>query len=177
MSRAEVPLPSEMTEAQRRVYEEVVQGSRARAPRPFAGWLKSPELARRAFSFGEFVRAETSLPPRLVQLAAVVVAGRARAKYLWATRSADALKAGLGAAAVEAIGEGREPYLVAADEMAVYGLARSLQAGGVVPEAVYRAAVGEVGERGVAELVAVVAYYTLVAMTLNAFDIGPPGST
>jgi 4-carboxymuconolactone decarboxylase len=39
---------------------------------------------------------------------------------------------------------------------------------------VHAAAVRELGEAGVVELVGVLGYYTLVSMTLNAFEIGLP---
>ena len=45
-----------------------------------------------------------------------------------------------------------------------------------VSDDVHAAVVREFGERGVVELVGLLGYYTLVAMTLNAFEIGlPPG--
>jgi len=43
-----------------------------------------------------------------------------------------------------------------------------------VPDQLYRATVDTLGERAVVELVGVVGYYTLIAMTLNAFDIAAP---
>ena len=44
----------------------------------------------------------------------------------------------------------------------------------LVSHEIHNAVVREFGERGVVELVGVLGYYTLVAMTLNAFEIGVP---
>ena len=43
-----------------------------------------------------------------------------------------------------------------------------------MPDESYRAAVETLGEQATVELVGVLGYYTLVAMTLNAFEIDPP---
>jgi hypothetical protein len=46
-----------------------------------------------------------------------------------------------------------------------------------VPDAQYAAAVSTLGERAVVELVGILGYYTLIAMTLNVFEIDAPEST
>ncbi len=43
-----------------------------------------------------------------------------------------------------------------------------------VPDAVYRDAVAALGERQVVELIGVLGYYALVAMTLAGFELGLP---
>jgi 4-carboxymuconolactone decarboxylase len=43
-----------------------------------------------------------------------------------------------------------------------------------IPDALYARAVAEFEERGVVELVAVLGYYGLVALTANAFELGIP---
>lgn len=174
MSRLDLPERPQMTEDQRRVYDDIVQPPRARAPRPFTAWLHSPALARRAFDFGEFVRFQTSLPPRLAQLASLVVARHWSASYLWHTRKQEALKVGLDPVLIDAIGANHPPRFVQADEQAVYEFSVGLQQARHVSDGVYQAAVAVLGPPGVVELVAVLGYYTLVAMTLNSFEIGLP---
>lgn len=166
-----------MTDAQRRVHDESLQapgGAQGRAPRPFTAWLRSPELARRAFSLGEFVRHDTTLAPRLVQIAALVVARHWSAQYLWHTRKQDALGLGLPATAIEAIAKRQVPDFADAAERAVHAFSAALQSQHEVSDAIYRDAVATLGEQGVAELVGVLGYYTLVAMTLTSFELGLP---
>ena len=174
MARIEFPDPKKMTEAQRRVYDDVVRAPRTRAPQPFTAWLHAPELARRAFDLGEFVRFGTTLPPALVQLAALVVAKHWSAPYLWKTRKQDALKAGLDGTVIDDIARGAPPRFARAEERAVYEFSVALQSDRAVGSGVYKAAVAAVGEPGVVELVAALGYYTLVAMTLVSFEIGLP---
>ena len=45
-----------------------------------------------------------------------------------------------------------------------------------VPDPIYRAAVAALGEQATVELIGVLGYYTLVAMTLNTFEIEPPAN-
>ena len=47
---------------------------------------------------------------------------------------------------------------------------------GRVPAPLYRQGVAALGERGMVELVGILGYYCLVALTLNAFELGLPGS-
>ncbi|HEX9462292.1 MAG TPA: carboxymuconolactone decarboxylase family protein [Alphaproteobacteria bacterium] len=177
MARLDPLTPAEMTDTQRRVHDESLQapgGARDRAPRPFTAWLRSPELARRAFGLGEFVRRDTTLAPRLVQIAALTVARHWSAQYLWHTRKQDALKLGLAAAAIDAIANRQTPALADPAERAVHAFSTALQNNHQVPDAIYRQAVAALGEAGVAELVGVIGYYTLVAMTLTSFELGLP---
>ena len=160
-----------MTAAQRAAYDETVAGRRGTAPAPFLAWLRSPELASRAQRLGEFVRYETSLPPRLSELAILVVARHWSSPYEWAVHRPEALKAGLSPDVIDDIDRGRPPRVEGADERAVLDFTVSLTETKRVPDEVYRAAVEALGEQGVVELVGILGYYSLISMTLNAFEI------
>ncbi len=56
----------------------------------------------------------------------------------------------------------------------VYEVSSALLATRRVPEALYRRSVAVLGERGMVELVGILGYYGLVALTLNAFELGLP---
>jgi 4-carboxymuconolactone decarboxylase len=177
MARLEPLALADMTAAQREVHDESLPAlgvAPPRPPRPFTAWLRSPELARRAFRLGEFVRRETSLPARLVQIAALVVARHWSAQYLWQTRKAEALRLGLSAAVVDAIAERRIPDFADHAARAVHAFSMRVVNEHTVPDAVYADAVSVLGEPGVVELVGVLGYYTFVAMTLTTFDLGLP---
>jgi 4-carboxymuconolactone decarboxylase len=171
MSRIALPTPDTMTPAQRQAYDAIVVGRRGRAPAPFLAWLHSPELASRAQKLGEFVRYETTMGPRLSELAILVVARWWSSEYEWAIHKTEALKAGLSARVIEDIDHQRSPAFERPDEQAVFDFAMSLCRTRWVPDPIYRGAVAAIGEQGVVELVGVLGYYTLISMTLNAFDI------
>lgn len=168
------PLDSaRLSEAQRRVVDEVRAGRRGTVPANVVAWLPSPELARRAAALGEYVRYDTSLGPRLSELAILVVARHWSCAYEWAVHAGEAAAAGVAADVIGAIAERAVPRLDDR-EAAAYDFARLLVAGGHVPDAAYERAVEMLGEAGVADLIGVVGYYTLVAFTLNAREVPAP---
>jgi len=167
-----------MGPAQRRVHDEIAAGPRGGVAGPLAVWLHSPDLADRAQKLGEFARFNSSLPPRLSELAILVTARHWRAQYEWFAHEPFALKAGLGPEVIAAIRERRRPIFFARDEEAVYDLAISLHENHAVGADTYRAAVERLGETMVVDLVGVLGYYVLVAMTLNTFEVAvPDGAT
>jgi 4-carboxymuconolactone decarboxylase len=170
--------PDEMSDAQRRVAEAAASGKRGRAPAPLRAWLHSPIMGDRAQSLGEFLRYDTSLGPYLSELAILVTARVWTSHYEWYAHKREGLKAGIDPAIVTAIAERRPPELPDAKAQAVYDYAIALHRDHVVAAPVHAAAVAALGEAGTVELVGLLGYYTLVAMTLNAFEIGlPEGET
>lgn len=174
MPRLNFPSPDEMTGGQRFVYDATIAGRRGRAPANVMVWLRSPELASRAQFLGEFVRYETTLPPRLSELAILIVARHWTSQYEWAVHTAEAARAGLPAHVIDAIGARVAPQLDSRDERAVFDFSSALLATHAVPDDIYQAAVGALGERAVVELVGLLGYYALVAMTLIAFAVDAP---
>jgi 4-carboxymuconolactone decarboxylase len=85
-----------------------------------------------------------------------------------------AADAGLDAAIIAAIREGAVPDFDDAKEALVYRFACALQQNGQVPRDIYDDAVRQFGVAGVVELTALIGYYTMVSMTLNAHEIPLP---
>lgn len=163
-----------MDAEQRRVHDLIAKGPRGGVRGPLRIWLKSPVLAERLQHLGELCRYRTSLPPRLSELAILVTARAWRSGYEWAAHAPIAIEAGLDAAAVEAIRTGARPALTRADEVVTHAFAQELHERQRVSDATYASAVEVLGEAAVIELVAVLGYYTTVAMTLNAFEVDLP---
>jgi len=163
-----------MTPEQRSVYDEAASGRRGHAPAPMIAWLQNPELARRAQKLGELVRYETSLPPRLSELAILTVARHWTAHFEWQAHKKEALKAGISPEIIASIASGGTPELESAEQRIVYRIATTLLVTRAVPEALYQEGVRLLHERGMVDLIGVLGYYSLVAMTLNTFEIGLP---
>lgn len=170
------PDPAAITGEQQRVIDEVRAGRRGTAPANVLAWLPSPELARRAAALGAFVRYETSLGPRLSELAILVVARHWSCAYEWAVHAGEAAAAGVPEGVIAALSRG-ETLALPEPDATVQAFARELVATGRVGDAVYARAMAALGEPGVVDLIGVVGYYTLVAFTLNAREVpAPPGS-
>jgi 4-carboxymuconolactone decarboxylase len=162
---------------QRRVHDAILSGPRGIVEGPLRVWLLSPDLADKAQALGAFCRYGTRLPPRLSELAILVTGAHWRAGFEWAVHAPIALKAGVSPAAAEAIRTGAAPSFAEAADGAVYRFARELTETRFVSDATYAQAVAALGVEGVVELVGILGYYTLISMTINAFNVPlPPGA-
>ena len=170
------PIPlDEMNPEQKRINDEIA-GSRGGGPAkgPFALWLRTPELADKANLFGSYLRQQTSVPQRLVELAVLVVARTYTAQYEWFAHAAHANKVGLDAALVEAIRTGREPVIEKEDEQIVHAVATALSVDRRLDNATYARAVEVLGEQTLLDLVTIIGFYTMVAVVLVSFDVDIP---
>ena len=173
MSRFTPPDVAALSPEQRAVYEATRAGRRGTVPANGLAWLPSPELAGRAAHLGEFVRYGTSLPPAQSELAILVVARHWSCQYEWAIHAVEAAKAGVADAVIAAIAGQRRPALDGTDAV-VFDVAGAVVATGAVPAATFAAGEAALGQQGRVELVGLVGYYTMVAMTLNAFAVPAP---
>ena len=165
---------NEMSPEQRRIYDAVVSGPRGQMIGPLRAAIHSPELAALWSQLGEFLRFRTCLPPRLNELAIVVTGRRWTSQVEWWVHARACVKAGIAQVVVDEIGALRTPVFDDAADLEVYEFARILQETGRVPPEVYRAVEGRWGTQGVVELCAVIGYYTMVSMTLNAHQLPLP---
>ena len=172
-----IPLPAsreELDAAQREVWDKVVAGPRGTIIGPLRAAIHNPELAARWSAMGEALRFNTSLPKRLSELAICITGRRWSSQVEWWVHARVAAECGIAPAILDAIREARPPSFADAQEALVYDFTRALQHDGQVPDATYHAAVEAFGVKGVVELTALVGYYTMVSMTLNAHGVPLP---
>jgi 4-carboxymuconolactone decarboxylase len=174
MPRISLPTPETMTPEQRRVHDAIVSGPRGRIVGPLRAALHSPELAERWSALGAFLRYRTQLTPRQSELAILVTGRACRAPFEWYAHRAEAEKAGIEAEVIEALLAQRTPPALGEDDAAIVQFAVELNRHRSVSDATYARALARFGERKVVELTALVGYYTMVAMTLNAHEIPLP---
>ncbi len=168
-------LPEDPTPEQAEVIAEVVQGKRGKVPGPMVGWLPNPELARRAQRLGELLRFDTSLEPVLSELAILICGRHWTSHYEWTAHKRIALEAGLDPQTIADIAARKPaPFLRNAREEAVHAVASTLLAKTKIDDALYARGVAVLTERGMVDLVGILGYYSLVALTLNAFELGLP---
>jgi 4-carboxymuconolactone decarboxylase len=174
MSRLPDLNPEKFSPEQKKVHDAVVSGPRGKVVGPIKVWLKNPGLAEHAQALGAYARFNSSLPPRLSELAIIITGAFWKANYEWFAHAPLAIKAGIGPAAVEAIRAGGMPKLTKPDEQAVHDFARELLTTRRVSSATFERAKKELGESGVIDLVGIIGYYGLVSVTLNAFELPLP---
>ena len=164
--------------AQRRVHDALLSGPRKSVRGPFPAWLQSPGLADPAQRLGAFLRFESELPPKLRELAILVTARAATAQLEWFLHRPHAENAGLASSIIDAIATRTPPRFEDADEKLTYELATALTRTATLDDALYARGRARFGDRGLVEFVVLIGYYTMVAMTLNAFAMElPDGAT
>jgi 4-carboxymuconolactone decarboxylase len=186
------PLPPErMDAAQRAAYQRIVAsreeppahaeiygGLRPRAGArlggPFEPWLRSPALAEQLVALGGTLRFGTALPPRLTELAILVVGRAFTAQFEFWAHERFARSAGVPEPVIAAIKARKRPAFESAADEAVYDLASELLAEHRVSDATYARARGQLGERAIVELTALLGFYSLVSLTLNTFEVPLP---
>jgi 4-carboxymuconolactone decarboxylase len=174
MSRYREIAATEMNPAQKRVHDQIVAGKRGRFGGPFQLLIRAPEICGLASQLGEQLRWGTSLPDRLSELAIITTARFWRAQYEWYAHAPLAEKAGVPRAAIEAIRTGGTPLFTAKDEALIYRLCSEIFRTQRLSDDSFNAAVGALGEQGLVEVIAIIGYYTLIANTLNVFQVPLP---
>lgn len=144
---------------------------------PFNAFVRAPDVGRHLAPLGAVLRFGTSVDRRLAEVAIITVAARWKAEFEWHAHARAAREQGVPGAVIEAIAAGEDPPFEAADERAVYAVARQLTATGQLTQDAFDAARRLLGDAGVVELVSVCGYYSLVSFILNALDVPlPPGA-
>jgi 4-carboxymuconolactone decarboxylase len=166
----------QMTEEQKKAYDGIVSGPRGGARGPFNVLLRSPQLADTVQRVGAHLRFNSSLPPRLNELAIIVNARFWGSKYEWYAHRQLAEKAGLAPSIANDLAKNQRPAGMKEDEALVYDFCTTLHREHFVSDALFERAKAAFGEQGVVDLVGVSGYYTLVSMVLNVAEVPlPPG--
>jgi 4-carboxymuconolactone decarboxylase len=142
---------------------------------PYRAYIQSPELAPRLSALSDYLRWNSSLPPRLSELAILITARQWTAQYEWAVHYPLAVKGGVDPKVLGDIAAGKRPEAMKDDEAALYDLATALYRDKKVSDPVYKAARDSFGERGVVDIIGILGYYDLVSMTLITMQADPPG--
>jgi 4-carboxymuconolactone decarboxylase len=170
---AEIPA-EDLSAAQRRA-AEAVAGGRGFLPTPYKVWLHSAELAGRMEALGTFLNTACSLSPREIEIAVLVIARHWHGEMVFAGHARTAEALGIPAEAIASIAAGEDAAFADPREQAVYAIARSAEAHEAAPDAVFDGAVRALGRDGLAELLALLGYFSAVAiaMKLHRVPAGP----
>lgn len=166
--------PEQMTPEQKNVADAIMSGPRKRLAGPFNAWLRSPVIADRLQKVGEYLRFNSSLPPRLNEFAILITARAWNAQYEWYAHHILAMKAGLDPKVAEELAEGKRPSTMQPDEAIIYDFSTQLRRNKQVDDATYKAMLEKFGEQGIVDLIAVNGYYDTVSMTLNVAQVPVP---
>jgi len=171
--------PDELSPAQKTWADMIVappRNAKFGSP-PYRAYIRNPELAPRLSALSDYLRWNSSLPPRLSEFAILLTARQWTAQYEWFAHYPLALKAGLDAKILGDVSAGRRPDNMRDDEAALYDFVTALYRDKKVTDPVYKAAVEKFGERGVMDIIGIIGYYDLVSMTLITMQAGAPNDS
>jgi 4-carboxymuconolactone decarboxylase len=144
---------------------------------PYRAYIRNPDLAPRLTAITDYLRWNTSLPPRLSEMAILITARQWTAQYEWFAHYPLAIKGGLDPKILSAIAQGKRPDTMKDDEAALYDLAMALYRDKKVSDPVYKAALEKFGERGIMDIIGIMGYYDITSMTLITMQAGPPNDS
>ena len=171
MSRIPALTREELEPDARQTYDEIF-AARGSMAGPFGVWMHSPEFTRRATQLGEFLRYNTSLPAKLSELVILITARCQHSAVEWNIHEPLARKAGLSGEIIAALQADEIPNFSEPEEKAIYDYCTQLHQTHFVNDATFQQMVELIGNKSAVEVTGLCGYYTLVAMTLNAFRIG-----
>jgi 4-carboxymuconolactone decarboxylase len=175
-----IPLVTEtsMTAAQRQVYDAMMSGPRRSPPvGPLAAAMHRPDLAEKWSDLGLVLRFNSSFEPRLREFVILLTGRHWDCQFEWFSHEAEARKAGLSEQSIETLRQGGSTF-EAADEQAIHNYATELLHDHHASDPTYQRILAAYGVPGIVELTALIGYYAMVALTLNAHEIGvPDGAT
>ncbi|MFI5614363.1 carboxymuconolactone decarboxylase family protein [Amycolatopsis sp. NPDC051903] len=185
MSRIPRHLPAELDDDQRRLYEAITRGPRAKNPfgvadadgaltGPFNAMLLHPPLGDPLQRLGAAIRHAGALSDREREMAILLVAASLHSGFEQFAHEHVGRQLGVTEAEVSALRAQREPELTDAREFAVVRTTRRLLDHATLTDEEYAEAVGALGASLLFELSTLVGYYRLIALQLNVFGVDRP---
>ena len=164
---------NELTPEQAKVFKDLVAG-RGRLLTPYRIWIHSPRLAAALETIGTFLNKKSSLTEREVELTICIISNHWKGEYVWTVHMRTCVKLGIPQSVFDAIRAGQDPVLENERERAVYDLTKIAMAPGAGPDEVFARAERLLGRNGIAEVLALLGYYSSVAMGVKVHRVPVP---
>lgn len=165
-----------MSNAQKEVVELITSGPHQQVMGPYPAWLQSPELAKRTRSLSEYLRFNSTPSKRLAEIAILITGRHWKAEFEFYAHAELARKAGVEEPIIQALAAGKRPDFANSDDEVVYDLCTEMLNTRRISDPTYKRALDAFGMQTLVDLVAIMGYYCMVSITLNAFEAPlPPG--
>jgi len=178
--------PAELTPEQKALYDDMRKGVASnfntfKAVRedgalmgPWNPWLHEPVIGKAIWDLTLAMTAGATLKDEVRQIAILAVGARFGSAYEIYAHIAVAEYEGMKPERLATLVADLKPGDLDPEESVAFDVAYALARGGVLPEPLYRLAVDTFGQHGANELFYLVGLYSLVSVTLNAFDVPVP---
>ena len=175
MARTPTVARENIPEDQRSTFDAIVQ-ERGSVPTtgPGSVMLNAPEVAKRALDLALFLRTNTSLAPRIRELAMCVAARENDCQFIWNAHAPHARREGIRDEVMDALRDRKDLPNLAADESAVVDFGREFFRTKRVSQATFDAAKAQFGVQGLTKLSTLLGCYAMLAFNVNAFGVELP---
>ena len=166
--------PDQYTPEQKEAAEQFLAARKVPVFGPFEPLMHSPQVMSQARAMGDYLRYNSAIGNTLSELVILITAREWTQDYEWYVHYPIALKAGIKPEIASAIADGRRPVGMSEDEEIVYDYSIELHRNKRVSDRSFERAEKRFGTKGVVDLAGINAYYTLLAMQMNAAQYQAP---
>jgi 4-carboxymuconolactone decarboxylase len=161
------------TAEQKTVIEALIKG-RGRLLTPYKIWIHSPKTAEAMERLGTYLNKAGSLSEREVELGIVLIAHHWKGEYVYTAHVKRCLELGVPQGVIDAIRSDKVPDLADPRERSIYEIAKIAEQPGAGPDEIFDRATKALGRKGLAELLALLGYYSAVAMAMKLHRVPIP---
>jgi 4-carboxymuconolactone decarboxylase len=176
-ARERLPMPadSDLSDAQRRAAQAIINGPRKAIFGPFIPLIRTPALMERLGDLGASLRFESGLPERIRELVIAATACATGNQFEWQTHAPLAIKAGVQAATLDALAAGQIPRGLGGDEATALDVVHQVLHEHGLSDASFSAAERQFGANGIVELTVLVGYFATICWVMNVARTPGPG--
>ena len=160
----------QLPEDKREIYDYLVK-ARGRISNGYAPLLHCPEFVGRAAHLGTYIRFESSLPAKTLELLAFTTVSELDDLYEKAIHAQAAAKKGVSHSTIDAVNNKTDLVGAADEETLPVRCARELTRTHKLSDASFEAAHKALGDKGVVELIGTIGYYSMIAYAHNAMQV------
>ena len=141
---------------------------------PGSVMINSPEMRKRANHLVFYFRQESELPQKIQEMVMILTARAKDCQYIWFAHSARAREQGISNEFVDALRDKKPLPKLPDDEQIVVDYATELFTTNRVSPSTFQAVLDHFGAQLLTELTTMMGYYSLLALNVNAFEVGAP---
>ena len=153
---------------------KVVISKNAMENGPGSVMINSPEMRKRANHLVFYFREEWELPQNIQEMVMIMTARAKDCQYIWFAHAARAREQGISDAFVDALRDKKPLPKLEGAEQIVVDYATELFGANRVSAATFKAALDHFGAQLLTELTTMMGYYSMLALNVNAFEVGVP---
>lgn len=166
----EIP-PHQRNERQQAMVTHIEQGPRGRVMVNLRAWLHNMDFLDVAEPFGLYLSQLAPMTKRQKEILVLIHARHWDAKFEWDAHVKHALKAGITQEQIDQIAAGGKPVFGDVVEDLTWELVTALHTVRHIDDDLYERSMKVLGHKGVSDLIGLIGLYTMVAMTLNFYDV------